>query len=297
MVSVWFLNLDADDELAKPTGFKRAADYEERRIELIENLAALTSREGGTILEAWNDDGQPTIGRAWMPTPKAIARLTAAGVTPAPAPHLTVLKRANSRKFSAALGVDLPGAAYTDSADELDEFVARPCVGTDWLLKRPFSFAGKGRQRVSPGILKDSARTWALASLRDGEGIEIQPHVRRVADFALHGYVPRKGNAKDAATIGAATRQVCDPRGQWTASELATAEELSELERERLHTAATETAVALRGIGYFGPFGIDAMRWRDTTGALHFCPRLEVNARYTMGWAVGMQTAPDLLPM
>jgi hypothetical protein len=41
-------------------------------------------------------------------------------------------------------------------------------------------------------------------------------------------------------------------------------------------------AEVLRDAGYFGPFGIDAYRWRD--GATqYFNPRSEINARYSMG--------------
>ena len=48
--------------------------------------------------------------------------------------------------------------------------------------------------------------------------------------------------------------------------------------------------------GYFGPFGIDGFRYRDTDGHLRFNPRSEINARYSMGWAVGMRDKrPDLV--
>ena len=44
-------------------------------------------------------------------------------------------------------------------------------------------------------------------------------------------------------------------------------------------------AEALRSVGYFGPFGVDAYRW---TGGFVAC--CDVNARYTMGWSVGMSS-------
>ena len=48
---------------------------------------------------------------------------------------------------------------------------------------------------------------------------------------------------------------------------------------------------ALAGAGYFGPFGIDAYRYRDRAGALRLQPRSEINARYSMGFAVGLGAA------
>jgi hypothetical protein len=291
MVPVWFLNLDADEEIAKPQGHKRPKDYEERRAELAIALQPLTSRNGGVLLEEWNNSGAEAMGFCWMPTPKAEARLRSSGLKSPPCPHVEVLKRANSRKFSAALGVDLPGACYTENAEELDLLTVRKCEGTDWLLKRPFGFAGRGRQKVSVGILKEAARAWALTSLREGHGIEVQPNVRRVADFALHGFVCRN----KSAVYGDPTRLVCDERGQWVRSEVADPNELSEVESGRMRKAAEEAAEGLIGLGYYGPFGIDGFRWRAADGTLHFCPRIEVNARYTMGWALGMgNQQPDL---
>jgi hypothetical protein len=43
----------------------------------------------------------------------------------------------------------------------------------------------------------------------------------------------------------------------------------------------------LRDHGYFGPFGIDGFRWR-WAGRTGLRPRCEINARYTIGWAIGM---------
>jgi hypothetical protein len=51
------------------------------------------------------------------------------------------------------------------------------------------------------------------------------------------------------------------------------------------------------GAGYYGPFGIDAFRWRDQNGKQQWNPRCEINARYSMGWSIGMgQSRPDLEP-
>jgi hypothetical protein len=47
-------------------------------------------------------------------------------------------------------------------------------------------------------------------------------------------------------------------------------------------------AEALARAGYFGPFGIDAYLWRRAPGALELNPQSELNARYTMGFCIGM---------
>jgi hypothetical protein len=87
---------------------------------------------------------------------------------------------------------------------------------------------------------------------------------------------------------------VIDAAGAWQATRRTRPEELEVPERDALLREAHHTAAALHGAGYFGPFGIDAFRWRHH-GAPRFQARCDVNARYTMGWAVGMGAArPDL---
>jgi hypothetical protein len=86
--------------------------------------------------------------------------------------------------------------------------------------------------------------------------------------------------------LGEPTRQMCDDSGVWRGTVLAT--DLEPSEAAALRSSVQTAAEALLGAGYFGPFGIDAYRWRE--GArIHFNARSEINARYSMGWATGMQ--------
>jgi len=54
---------------------------------------------------------------------------------------------------------------------------------------------------------------------------------------------------------------------------------------------------ALVRIGYFGPFGVDAYLYRRSTEDAEdprWNLRSEINARYSMGWALGWDTRPDV---
>ena len=53
---------------------------------------------------------------------------------------------------------------------------------------------------------------------------------------------------------------------------------------EALAGEIEKTAAALHAAGYFGPFGIDAFRYRLPGGGEAFNPRCEINARFTMGY-------------
>jgi len=94
-----------------------------------------------------------------------------------------------------------------------------------------------------------------------------------------------------ACVLGDVTVQRCDEHGAWVFSEQARPTDLGDDEQLALRRETARAAEALHAAGYFGPFGVDAYRYRDDAGALCFNPRSEVNARYSMGWGVGMARA------
>jgi hypothetical protein len=285
---VWVLNLDAETELANPGARTTARAVEARTAALVERLRDLLG-PGGTVLSP-ETRAHGVAGRAWCPTPRALALLARAGACPPAAPPLDVLRRVNGRRFCAELGQTLKGARYVTTRAELMETVAsRPGA---WLLKRPFGFAGRGRLRIVPGAGSDAEERWIAASLAGGEGLQVEPFVDRAGDFAVHGHLASTG----ALVLGEPTVQRCAPMGAWVGTDRAPEGALSPAERTALLAAAQHTATALAAAGYFGPFGLDAFRYRDARGELRFNERCEINARYSMGWAVGMgDRRPDLL--
>jgi hypothetical protein len=287
--SAWVLNFDAEHELETPDAHTPSARTRQRMPELVRALGTLLGAEDVVLGE--NDRVlDASIGRAWCPTPRALQRLIAAGATPVGAPDLGVLRRVNHRRFSAELGQTLPGGRFVATADDLTTVVMSESPSGHWLLKRPFGFAGRGRRRVAQGRLDPSVITWVEASFRRSDGLQVEPWVERIADYGWHGFVSRSG----AITLGQPTRQTCDESGAWQRTALAT--DLEPNEEASFRAATRGAAEALLEAGYFGPFGVDAYRWRDG-GAIHFNPQSEINARYSMGWAVGMQRCRvDLAP-
>jgi hypothetical protein len=290
--SAWFLNFDADDELARPAGYTPSRAVLSRFGALRDRARALVG-PGDVVLE----EGQSVklvheyIGISWCPTPRALRALQRAGASISPEPALEILRAVNHRRFSADLGQTLPGARYAFTKGEVDEALSAPSPSGMWLLKRPFGFAGRGRLRLDPASARERALAspWIEASLRSAEGIQIEPFVDRLGDFALHGYVRRSGEV----VIGSPTKQACDDAGAWIATERADPADLSVEERRALFEEAGLAGRALHGAGYFGPFGVDAFRYA-IEGARRFNPRCEINARFSMGWAIGMgETRPD----
>lgn len=296
--SAWFLNFDADEELSSPAGYTPRRAVMERFAGLAEAAAGLM-RSGDIVVP----EGAPPgflknfgnrVGRAFCPTPRALKALARSGAIVLTAPSLELLRAVNHRSFSATLGQTLPGAKFVRTLEELEEVIAGPSPTGKFLAKRPFGFAGRGRRvldAIRGGRIEDSARAFLEASLRAGEGLQVEPLVERSGDFALHGFVARSGEV----SFGAVTRQICDATGAWKGSARAEAGDLSAEERRALEAEAEIAAQNLRAAGYFGPFGIDAFRWIDEKGRPRFNPRCEINARYSMGWPVGMgDQRPDL---
>lgn len=282
----WVMNLDAEDELRAAGASTPSAAMRARIDALVERLRGSLLRADDLVLSAPSaaTSARGLTGLAWCPTPSALRRLSAAGATPPAALPREVLRQVNGRAFCAALGQTLPGAVYATTQQELARAIEGPSPSSRWVMKRPFGFTGRGRLLVPQGALDADARRWAEASLRDGDGMQIEPWVERVGDFAVHGLLSSDGSIR----TGTPTRLICSEQGAWIRSELADADALTLGEHEMLIREAERTGQALYRAGYIGPFNLDAFRYRDSEGRLAFNPRCEINARLSMGWALGM---------
>ncbi len=289
---LWVLNFDAEDEMANPSVSPSGA-VRARFESLVARVGPLVPegdvvyREGVTT----RDEGRVLEGRAWCPTPRAILAWERVGAAVPLVPAFEVICRVNHRRFCAEMTPTLPGARFVTTIDDLMRAVADSTPTGQWLMKRPFGFAGRGRRAVRCGALDATALAWVHASFATGDGLQVEPRVERRGDFGLHGFIARDR----AVTLGEVTLQQMNPHGAWEGTTLAGLGALDAREHEALVHTASDVARALGDAGYFGPFGVDAFRWVDARGASHFNARCEINARYSMGWAIGMaRRRPDL---
>jgi hypothetical protein len=233
--------------------------------------AALAAREG------WR-------GLAWCPTPSALRRLSRAGAAPDPCPGVDVLHRVNHRRFYLELGGGAPGARYVADEADLEATLSHPSRA--WLCKRPFGFAGRGQRRISPSPSADDRR-WLGDSLRQG-GFLIEPWLDLTLEVGLHGFIDGAGHT----VLGQVCVQETDRFRAWLSTRLAGEADLSREHASELRERAESTAAALWGAGYFGPFGLDAYLYRTESGALALNSLGELNARYSMGFAIGLPGVP-----
>lgn len=295
----WVLNLDADLELGTPSGYAPRRTIKEALAVHVPALArSLLGPDDLLVDETTAPMGaRGLVGRAFCPTPRALAVLRRAGAEPEPAPPVAVLRRVNSRAFASALGPTLPGAAFVTTLEEAEALLASsPPVGHGWRVKRAFGMSGHN-QRVVAARVSDADRAFVRGGLAQG-GAQIEPNVSIVREYGLHGLLAADGTCR----LGRVVRQRCDARGAWLSTELlalpakgggeATSSETLDAAEATLAAAlgaeATRVADALAAAGYFGPFGVDAYAYRALGGSLAIQPRSEINARYSMGFAIGL---------
>lgn len=282
----WVLNLDAEDELGHVGAHTPTLALTARVEALLPTLRSTgLVAPGDVVIWPSNADAGGREGRAWCPTRWALVQLERAGAKVPRAPSMDVLLRVNHRRFAHELGQALPGAGFAEHAHELEALLDRGAsVSAEdaWVLKRPLGYAGRGRRKISARTRLPADDAWIEASLRAG-GVQVEPWVQRELDVGLHGFVDEHGTL----TIGQPTVQDIDAQGQWRATRVAEAGALQPGELERLARTLEQTGAALHDAGYFGPFGVDAFRWRAPDGSVHFQPRSEINARYSMGWSTG----------
>lgn len=286
----WILNLDAELELARG----RPGYVPQRKLlaQLAEHGRSSRALLGPDDVLIEPDANLPLphglVGRAWCPTPLALASLRRSGVEPEPHPDAGVLRRVNHRLFAHELGGGLRDQSYVRTRAELLAYVDD--YARHWLLKRPLAFAGRGQMRVI-GPLTEKQMTWVDVSLKR-DGLLLEPLVQPTLEVSLHGFVWRDARYE----LGRVCAQDISDRGAFRGVRLAAPGELAAGEHAAFSERAAGVAQALALAGYFGPFGIDGYRYR-LDGATAFCTLGEINARYTLGFVTGFPRHPSELSL
>jgi hypothetical protein len=280
----WVLNLDADLELGAGPGYEPRKSVRLAMKTHVEHLAASLLAPHDLLVDESSPAGvgRGLEGRAFCPTPRAIAILERAGAEPPPHPAVDVLRRVNSRAFASSLGATLPGAAFVTELEVARTLLrTEPPLGQGWRVKHAYGMAGRNQRIVVPTAIDEPALRFVRAGLAGG-GVQIEPNVAIETEYAMHGFIGEDGDA----ALGTLVRQRCDARGAWLGTEPIGADAPGDVV-DGMTDEARRVGAALVAAGYFGPFGIDGYTYRDRSGGLCLQPRSEINARYSMGFAAG----------
>lgn len=319
---LWILNLDGEHELEARRSYAPtrhlAAIVEQARTKLWHSatplvqpgdlvladpateVSRLSSHRGPVACLAINGEQEALAvqldrqelaaceGRMWLPTTRARSALEGLGMQSEAAPDPEVLKVVNARAFAARVreglvGGDAPGLkkVIVGSLAAALEKLAEP-RDLGWLVRRPFGAAGRGRRRLA-GLPSPAELDWLKASLRLGP-LVIEPFVKITAEFTRSGHVTEAGVVLTSPPCFQATTS----EGAWIRTEAAGPNEVNGRDDAELAQALETAGRALAAAGYFGAFGIDAFRYRDSGGVERLNPLSEINARYTMDWALAM---------
>lgn len=281
---LWLFNLDAELELASH-GPYQTAKHVARALQPVLIHARNLMAPGDAWLEdveARKQEWRGWVGRAWCPTPSATRRLSKVGAQPEPSPAVEILRRVNHRRFALELGGGAPDARYVEGETDLAP-ILREASSRAWLFKKPFGFAGRGQRRIAGEPSKDDRR-WLDDALRHG-GFLAEPWLEIERELSVHGLLDAGGRH----TLGRICVQRTDRFRAWVSTALAGPDDIDASQAATLRSRTQVVAGALAAAGYFGPFGIDAYLWRTDRGTLELNPLSELNARYTMGYSVGMR--------
>lgn len=190
------------------------------------------------------------------------------------------------------LNLDITPTLRCATIQELSDAIDRLTLTSPtnvMVLKSSFSASGRGMIRVKNRQIDAKQLTWAQSVIeRDGH-VLVEPWLDKVLDLSAHVDIAQDGLVR---FIGF-TRFWTDARGQYKGHILGRMLDDCGPEilgpwhqdngwRSRLHATAMSVGHEIFNRGYYGPMGIDAFIYRDSSG-LQLRPLVEINPRYSMG--------------
>lgn len=293
MHRAWVFNLDVERELGARGSYQPPRRALAASSAVLPQLREALLGPGDRVLEEADEPrgAQGFLGCAWSPSSHALARLRRAGAALPPTPGDEVLARVNRRDFVLAVDPALAegfGKRLVTCSETLEqELGASP--SRRFLVRRAFGAAGRGSRSFGGRGLDLAAEDPGLCWLRGGLALGplvLEPFVEVELELSLHGWLPRGGGP---VRSGHPCVSEVSAQRSWRSTRRAQPGEWTPAEEAGLFGALERIAAALREAGYFGPFGIDGLRYRRTPREpLRVQPLGELNARLSMGWATGM---------
>lgn len=225
-------------------------------------------------------DDATLVPWGWSP---AMTALAASRGWACPSPRTDVIRRINSRRFRLELerefGEVLPGAGAAESIERLRELVAAAGQAPlGWIVKANFGMAGRESVRGFGGELLPALLNWARRRIEQTGCVVFEPIVEALGEAGIQIEIPERGLPE---LIGV-TPLLVDRAGTYRGSRIGN-QEAEALAWQPAIKFNLRVAERLQQIGYFGPLGVDVMKYRAADGETRLRPLQDLNARYTMG--------------
>ncbi len=202
------------------------------------------------------------------------------------APHPRIVRECNSRQYSFDLEseweVGLPGASAVSDLSQWDAALRRAMeISHRTVIKASWGMSGRERILLD-GELPESARSWVQKRIAQQGVVFVEPWVRNLEEIGIQIQIPQLGTPQLIGVTSLVNDELGQYRGSWfTIPPNAGADFQSRW--QPAVNIALKAADRLQDHGYFGPLGIDAMRYQLPDGSIHVRPLQDINARWTMG--------------
>lgn len=203
-------------------------------------------------------------------------------------PSLDVVRFVNSREYSVLMeqqldvdkeGCEKPAAQLCTSLSEIQSRIERLATESRWVIKANWSHAARERLQGRGPMVSVVEAHWIQKRL-DRDGIVCwEPWLQRHSEIGIQWQIA-PGHAPELIAI---TELLVDSRGQYLGSRSLTQNKLPDWIQIAIE-ATVPVVDDLARRGYFGPVGIDAMRFTLPDGQTSRTRALQdINARWTMG--------------
>ena len=198
-------------------------------------------------------------------------------------PPRDAVRLANSRRYSVQWEQEwscgLAGAGPVGSLNELRDGIHRLSAKSDrWVVKADFGMSARERILGRGRELTDAHSHWVAKRLRQDGVVVLEPWVEIIREAGIQLTVPQHG----AVVLEGITGLLTDEFGTFRGSRFDPAVESDDCWANAI-SVAMRAAERIQSLGYFGPLGIDATLYRDSSGSERLRPLQDINARFTMG--------------
>jgi hypothetical protein len=201
-------------------------------------------------------------------------------------PDFAVVVTANSREFSSSLerewNCGLPHARTLHTPQEFHDAVADATRQTAaWVVKANFGMSARERLLGRDSPPSQQAMQWVRKQLAESGAVYFEPWVERLEEIGVQFTIPTTG----PSVLEGITPLLTDSLGTYRGSRFRGAScQLTSVDGTMAALEiVTRAARRIQQLGYFGPLGIDAMRYRTPAGEIRWRPLQDINARLTMG--------------
>lgn len=207
------------------------------------------------------------------------------------APPLERVHWANSRSTSYGLeqawNLAPPGSAVCRNWEELETALQGLSATARWVIKAEFGMSARERILGTGPVLTTGNRNWAEKRWQRGEPLFLEPWLQRLEERSYHYEIAPDGTVRFLGALQLLT----DHLGRYRENQPlphATPPETdpTSADWETMQQWTDKAAAHLAQGGYFGPLGIDTMRYETPGPSPHTTlrPLQDINARLTMGY-------------